>query len=204
MQNGSAKFAKKGTWGWQPTFVADSREVKTTSSGSLIIIIIIAADPVQKHHSKTLTNHKLSIGLVKTNWRYKEQVSSVRWSRANKYSTMMAISNTNLSAASNSGRCTELAPLFLSFISHQQPTAYLTRGYSPPNSWPIWTILSALHSGRLFKGNKRFFTRGTSQKKQVKNCWALEVKKVKWKIAGQPDSHKLSLIQGFSSAWIQK
>ena len=55
-----------------------------------VIIIIIAADQLQNHHSNAHTNHKMSIRFVKTKWRYKKQVSRVRRSIANKYSTKWA------------------------------------------------------------------------------------------------------------------
>ena len=39
----------------------------------------------------------------------------------------------------------------------------LLQSYSPAgqDSWPNWTNLKGLHSGRAFVGNKRFFTCGT-------------------------------------------
>ena len=62
------------------------------------------------------------------------------------------------------------------------------RRYSPPgqDSWPDWTNLKGLHSGRGFVGNKRFFTCGTSKKTSEKSLNPCS-----------KDSHRLSLLQGF-------
>ena len=93
--------------------------------------------------------------------------------------------------------------LFRAFSSHRQPSAsptklfpsccgFLLQNYEKQtehnmsqlfsmlilfgqDSWPNWTNLKGLHSGRGFLGNKRFFTRGTSKNKW-KNRWTLVVR----------------------------
>ena len=48
-----------------------------------------------------------------------------------------------------------------SALSEGIPQLDKTFGRAGQDSWPNWTILKGLHSGRGFLGNKRFFTCGT-------------------------------------------
>ena len=65
-------------------------------------------------------------------------------------------------------RCFEL----LALIGSPQ---LLLQSYSPAgqDSWPNWTNLEGLHSGRGFLGNKRLFTCGTKKNNWKNRCPAL-------------------------------